>query len=64
MAWGVGNQLVVHTKHGRRAGQGRGGSRAHEVRWETTLYEPVFRKLVNESLGDENTAGVGEFSFF
>jgi hypothetical protein len=20
------------------------------VRWETTLYEPVFRKLVNESL--------------
>ena len=23
----------------------------HEVRWETTLYEPVFRKLVNESLG-------------
>ena len=51
VAWGVGNQLVVHTKHGRRAGQGRGGSRAHEVRWETTLYEPVFRKLVNESLG-------------
>ena len=23
----------------------------HEVRWETTLYEPVFRKLVNESFG-------------
>ena len=23
----------------------------HEVRWETTLYEPVFQKLVNESLG-------------
>ena len=22
-----------------------------EVRWETTLYEPVFQKLVNESLG-------------
>ena len=21
------------------------------MRWETTLYEPVFRKLVNESLG-------------
>ena len=23
----------------------------HEVRWETTLYEPVFRKLVKKSLG-------------
>ena len=23
--------------------------RVHEVRWETTLYEPVYRKLVNES---------------
>ncbi len=21
----------------------------HEVTWETTLYQPVFRKLVNES---------------
>ena len=26
-------------------------SKVHEVRWETTLYEPVFRKLVKKSLG-------------
>ena len=55
VAWGVGNQLVVHPRHGKvgpGAGSGgRSGVKAHEIRWETTLYEPVFRKLVNESLG-------------
>ena len=51
VAWGVGNQLVVHTRHGRHVTPVRAGVRAHEIRWETTLYEPVFRKLVNESLG-------------
>jgi len=49
--WGVGNQLVLHARHGHQPGQRRPGPRCHEVRWETTLYEPVFRKLVNESLG-------------
>ena len=38
VAWGVGNQLVVHTRRGRGAGAGHtSGVRAHEVRWETTL---------------------------
>ena len=54
VAWGVGNQLAVHPRAGSgpgsRAGPGL-GTRVHEVRWETTLYEPVFRKLVNESSG-------------
>jgi len=49
--WGVGNQLVLHARHGDQGGERRPGPRCHEVRWETTLYEPVFRKLVNESLG-------------
>jgi len=51
VTWGVGNQLVLHARHGPRAGEARPGPRCHEVRWETSLYEPVFRKLVNESLG-------------
>ena len=54
VCWGVGNQLSVHTRHnntGQQSAAGRGSSRVHEVRWETTLYEPVFRKLVNESMG-------------
>ena len=25
--------------------------KAHKIRWEMTFYEPVFRELVNESLG-------------
>jgi len=54
VAWGVGNQLVVHTRPSpceEGKNEGRVGGQCHEVRWETTLYEPVFRKLVNESLG-------------
>ena len=52
VSWGVGNQVMVHAKPGQQGGAGRQGTaRCHEVRWETTLYEPVFRKLVNESLG-------------
>ena len=51
VSWGAGNQLVLHPRHGLQPGQARPGARCHEVRWETTLYEPVFRKLVNESLG-------------
>ena len=53
--WGPGNSLLLHAKKSRTGEQqhGAGGeqARVHEVRWETTLYEPVFRKLVNESLG-------------
>ena len=51
VAWGVGNQLAVHPRHGKAGSGARAGVKAHEIRWETTLYEPVFRKLVNESLG-------------
>ena len=56
VCWGPGNFLLLHVKKS-KAEQQRlvGGSgeeaKVHEVRWETTLYEPVFRKLVNESLG-------------
>ena len=53
--WGPGNSLLLHAKKSRTGEQQHGGggeqARVHEVRWETTLYEPVFRKLVNESLG-------------
>jgi len=56
VAWGPGNCLALHTKPTKEEEQGcKGGLggvvQVHEVRWETTLYEPVYRKLVNESLG-------------
>ena len=55
VAWGVGNQLVIHPRHGKAAPGGgniaKKSGKAHEIAWETTLYEPIFRKLVNESLG-------------
>ena len=52
VSWGVGNQLLLHARPGLQGRAGRSGAaRCHEGRWETTLYEPVFRKLVNESLG-------------
>ena len=52
---GLGNFLLLHVKKSKAEQQRLGGgsgeeSKVHEVRWETTLYEPVFRKLVNESL--------------
>ena len=53
VAWGVGNALALHPRPPLGAQQGGGaaqGARVHEVRWETTLYEPVYRKLVNESV--------------
>jgi len=51
VAWGVGNQLAAHTAPGAGSAHGTtsASARVHEVRWETTLYEPVYRKLVNES---------------
>ena len=53
---GLGNFLLLHVKKSKAEQQRLGGgsgeeSKVHEVRWETTLYEPVFQKLVNESLG-------------
>ena len=57
--WGPGNSLLLHVRKSKAeqqqqqnsAGGSGEGTKVHEVRWETTLYEPVFRKLVNESLG-------------
>ena len=56
--WGPGNSLLLHVKKSKVEQQQQGSvggsgkeTQVHEVRWETTLYEPVFRKLVNESLG-------------
>ena len=56
VCWGPGNFLLLHVKKSKAEQQRLGGgsgeeSKVHEVRWETTLYEPVFRKLVNESFG-------------
>ena len=56
VCWGPGNFLLLHVKKSKAEQQRLGGgsgeeSKVHEVRWETILYEPVFRKLVNESLG-------------
>ena len=53
---GLGNFLLLHVKKSKAEQQRLGGgsgeeSKVHEVRWETTLYEPVFRKLVKKSLG-------------
>ena len=54
--WGPGNSLLLHVKKSKAEQQQQQGSageetKVHEVRWETTLYEPVFCKRVNESLG-------------
>ena len=53
--WGPDNSLLLHVKKSKAEQQQQGSAgeetKVHEVRWETTLYEPVFRKLVNESLG-------------
>ena len=57
VCWGPGNSMLLHVKKSKaEQQQGSAGSsgektKVHLVRWETTLYEPVFRKLVNESLG-------------
>ena len=53
---GLGNFLLLYVKKSKAEQQRLGGgsgeeSKVHEVRWETPLYEPVFRKLVNESFG-------------
>jgi len=54
VAWGCGNQLAVHTRPSTdKQTDGltdKQSATVHEVRWETTVYEPVFRKLVNESV--------------
>lgn len=52
VAWGVGNALGVTPKPSgdRSTGPLKGPVQVHEVRWETSLYEPIFRKLVNESV--------------
>ena len=56
VCWGPGNFLLLHVKKSKAEQQRLGGgsgeeSKVHEVRWETPLYEPVFRKLVKKSLG-------------
>ena len=51
--WGLGNDLVVFPAPETRThnSEPRGVVvQLQNVKWETTLYEPVFRKLVNESL--------------
>ena len=51
--WGLGNELVVFPAPETRTGNtGLRPANVHlqNVKWETTVYEPVFRKLVNESL--------------
>ncbi len=52
VAWGVGNRLMAFPTRDRRLNKGQNATAPtdmHEVTWETTLYQPVFRKLVNES---------------
>ena len=56
--WGPGNSLLLHVKKSKAEQQHQGSAgeetKVHEVRWETTLYEQVFCKLVNESLMIQN----------
>jgi hypothetical protein len=56
VAWGVGNQLMTFpcqkprvAKSSQSSGLGTPTANLINVCWETTLYDPVFRKLVNES---------------
>jgi len=52
VGWGVGNALVLSVKadeQNQNPGV-KGPVSLHEVRWETSLYQPIFRKLVNESV--------------
>lgn len=49
-SWGVGNRLIAFPSPRSGATMGKSSSAAmSEVSWETTLYDPIFRKLVNES---------------
>lgn len=54
-AWSLGNQLLVFPSHKKgepqRTSPPTSGSLCHFVTWETSLYGPVMRKLVNESAG-------------
>lgn len=53
VSWGPGNLLAAtprHAKQDQPSLQLAAPVYIHEIRWETTLYEPVFRKLVNESV--------------
>ena len=56
VSWGVGNALVLGPKSDKQQRQQQSSSglkgpvSLHEVRWEVNLYQPIFRKLVNESV--------------
>ncbi len=49
MSWSVGNRMLAFPTQDRSLPPRPLGTLMHEVTWETTLYRPVFRKLVNES---------------
>jgi len=55
VSWATASQLATHV---RQRGQGQEGTRArgesgtvHQVSWDTSLKDPVMRKLMNESVG-------------
>jgi len=50
VSWGVGNVVAVTPAVTQSSPGLRGPVTVHEVRWETSLYQPIFRKLVNESM--------------
>ncbi|XP_023344077.1 nuclear pore complex protein Nup85 [Eurytemora carolleeae] len=54
VGWGVGNVLALTPTQKQSPADTRQEANdpveVHEVRWETVLYQPIFRKLVNESV--------------
>lgn len=50
ISWGVGNCIAITPACAKTSPGLRGPVNVHEVRWETSLFQPIFRKLVNESM--------------
>jgi len=51
-SWGVGNTIAVSPAPPQLTdtpAKPTGSVEVHEVRWETSLFQPIYRKLVNES---------------
>ena len=49
VAWGIGNTCSVWAKPKSQKKSNVDGVGIHQISWETSLFAPIFRKLVNES---------------
>jgi len=50
VSWGTGNVISMTPSCLQGGVPLQGPTKVHQVRWETSLYQPIFRKLINESI--------------